>query len=650
MDHHHNLLQRSEMYRASRARIETASLAAFQARAARRTEVVRIPVVVHVLWKDAVDNISDEQIATQISVLNQDFRGLNGDIGAVPSVWASLIGDARIEFVLATTDPDGNPTTGIVRRQSQKRVFDTDVDDVKAEATDGADAWPADRYMNVWVCPELQNSFGFSILGYAQFPGGPPATDGIVVAHPFFGTTGTATPPFDRGRTATHEVGHWLNLFHIWGDDGAGCAGSDNAADTPNQGGPNYGCPTFPTISCGNGPNGDMFMNYMDYVDDACMVFFTEGQCQRMDATLDGPRSSFSGGGGGEAKGVRGLGSAVSWGSDRLDVFVVGTDSALYHKWWDGAAWGPSREGYGYLGGTVVGDPEVVSWGSDRLDVFVVGTDSALYHKWWDGAAWGPSREGYESLGGTVVGDPEVVSWGSDRVDVFVVGTDSALGHKWWVGSSWGPSRQGYESLGGQITGRPHAVAWGRNRLDLFARGTDSRLHHKWWDGNSWGPSVTGWEDLGGTFVGRPHAVAWGANRLDVFVVGTDSRLYHKWWDGAAWGPSREGYESLGGTVVGDPEVVSWGSDRLDVFVVGTDLRLYHKWWDGSSWGPSRQGYESLGGQITGRPRAVAWGPNRLDVFAHGTDSQLHHKWWDGSAWGPSVSSWEDLGGTLVGF
>ncbi len=127
------------------------------------------------------------------------------------------------------------------------------------------------------------------LLGYAQFPGGAASTDGVVITHTGFGTNGTATAPFALGRSATHEIGHWLNLFHIWGDDGGGCTGSDFVADTPNQADHNFGCPTFPSVTCSNGPNGDMFMNYMDYTDDACMFMFTAGQVTRMDATLDGP-------------------------------------------------------------------------------------------------------------------------------------------------------------------------------------------------------------------------------------------------------------------------------------------------------------------------------------------------------------------------
>jgi hypothetical protein len=128
------------------------------------------------------------------------------------------------------------------------------------------------------------------LLGYAQFPGGPPGTDGVVILNAAFGTTGTATAPYNLGRSATHEVGHWLNLRHIWGDT-EDCSGTDFVDDTPNAQHPNYGKPTFPHISCTNGPNGDMFMNYMDYVDDAAMFMFTAGQVVRMQATLAGPRA-----------------------------------------------------------------------------------------------------------------------------------------------------------------------------------------------------------------------------------------------------------------------------------------------------------------------------------------------------------------------
>ncbi|MEM1128995.1 MAG: M43 family zinc metalloprotease [Pseudomonadota bacterium] len=286
MQVHRRLLDTDPGYARRLARIEDQAFRAMQMGPAYRPGCTRIPVVVHVVYRTATENVSQAQIDSQIEVLNRDFRKQNSDIGDVPAAFAPLAADARIEFVLASTDPDGNPTDGVTRTETSQTSFSSD-DAVKFDAQGGKDAWPRDEYLNVWVC-----NLSGGLLGYAQFPGGPANTDGVVVTHTGFGTTGTASAPFDKGRTTTHEIGHWLNLRHIWGDDGNGCSGSDFVADTPNQGGPNTGKPTFPSVSCSNGPNGDMFMNYMDYVDDDTMVMFTEGQVARMQACLDGPRSA----------------------------------------------------------------------------------------------------------------------------------------------------------------------------------------------------------------------------------------------------------------------------------------------------------------------------------------------------------------------
>ena len=283
---HERLLRTAPGYRAARDASENRAMRAAMLGVAGRSGCTKIPVVVHVVHNTPEQNISDEQIESQIEVLTADFRKKNADIGSVPAVFAPLAADARIEFELADVDPDGNATDGITRTATAKTEF-VDDDSVKFSSSGGHDAWPSDHYLNIWVCP-----LGDSLLGYAQFPGGPAETDGVVILHSAFGTTGTAAAPFDRGRTATHEVGHWLDLRHIWGDDGTGCAGDDFVADTPNQGGANVGKPTFPSVSCGNGPNGDMFMNYMDYVDDAAMMMFTAGQVTRMQAALDSTRSA----------------------------------------------------------------------------------------------------------------------------------------------------------------------------------------------------------------------------------------------------------------------------------------------------------------------------------------------------------------------
>jgi hypothetical protein len=245
--------------------------------------IIRIPVVVHVVYNTTDENVSIAQIKSQIKALNRDYRAINSDKKNIPRVWRGLVCDAQIEFVLATKDPKGARHPGIIRQKTSRTSFATD-DAVKSSATGGADPWPSDKYLNIWVC-----SLGNGYLGYAQFPGGPVATDGVVILNTAFGTTGTATAPYNLGRTATHEVGHWLNLNHIWGDTND-CSGTDRVDDTPNALLPNYGKPAFPHVTCNNGPDGDMFVNYMDYVDDDTMIMFTPGQVARMHATLSGHR------------------------------------------------------------------------------------------------------------------------------------------------------------------------------------------------------------------------------------------------------------------------------------------------------------------------------------------------------------------------
>lgn len=250
-------------------------------------KLVTIQVVVHVVAKTDEENISDEQIASQIDVLNQDYRATNADHSKIPDAWTSLAADPNIQFALATKDPKGKPTNGITRVQTTRDSFGTG-DSVKKKSGGGTPPWATDRYLNIWVC-----NLGDGLLGYAQFPGGPAKTDGVVILYTAFGTKGAAADPFNLGRTSTHEIGHFLNLRHIWGDTND-CSGSDQVSDTPRAQAPNYGKPDFPHISCNNGPNGDMFMDYMDYVDDAAMFMFTQGQAARMNATLAGPRKKLA--------------------------------------------------------------------------------------------------------------------------------------------------------------------------------------------------------------------------------------------------------------------------------------------------------------------------------------------------------------------
>ncbi len=246
-----------------------------------------IPVVIHLLYNTASQNISDVQILSQLQSLNKDFRKLNADTINIPASFAGLSADAGITFCLAKQDAKGKPTTGIVRKFTSLPHFMTD-DAMKFSASGGDGAWDTKKYLNIWVC----NLFGRS-LGYATLPGSAADKDGLVIKYDAFGTLGTLTAPFNKGRTATHEIGHWLGLQHLWGD--ANC-GNDGIDDTPPQQSYNNGCPAFPHKTlCSINNNGDMFMNFMDFTDDACMNMFTKGQTNKMRSQFaqGGNRNSF---------------------------------------------------------------------------------------------------------------------------------------------------------------------------------------------------------------------------------------------------------------------------------------------------------------------------------------------------------------------
>jgi hypothetical protein len=259
--------------------------------------LVTIPVVVHVVYNNQTENVSYEQIMSQIDGLNEDFRLLNSDSldDTHPFWWYTA--DTQIEFCLASIDPNGNATSGITRTFTNITGFEGPGDSrEKFTALGGKDNWDPTKYLNIWVC-DLSGSGNPPTLGYATFPfdlNSYPDEDGVVIHHQAFGYVGTAgTGSFsgnDLGRTGTHEVGHWLNLRHIWGDD---YCGDDFVPDTQIAYDSNYGCPNFPHnpwSTCGSDGDGEMYMNYMDYVDDYCMVMFTYDQGTRMLSTLFGAR------------------------------------------------------------------------------------------------------------------------------------------------------------------------------------------------------------------------------------------------------------------------------------------------------------------------------------------------------------------------
>ena len=253
-------------------------------------DVVYIPVIFHVLYNNNTTNISDAQIMSQIDILNRDYSRQNLDTSNTPDQFNNLGADIRIQFCPAHQTPDGNWTDGITRTSTTKTTFIMSANEAKFNSKGGVDAWNTEKYLNIWIVPEIINAGMTGILGYAQFPGGTKASDGVVVGYKYIGNIGTVHSPFNKGRTLTHEIGHYFSLYHIWGDDFGACTGSDHVNDTPNQASKNFGCPSHPHKSCNN--DGDMFQNYMDYTNDACMNLFTLGQKDRMLAALNTSRTS----------------------------------------------------------------------------------------------------------------------------------------------------------------------------------------------------------------------------------------------------------------------------------------------------------------------------------------------------------------------
>jgi hypothetical protein len=276
MEHLHDALQQNPLIEQKMHEIEEHTRQ-FEAAGSSERVVINIPVVFHIVHRNSTQNISDAQIQSQLTVLNNDFRRLNSDASLVPSTFTGVAADMEFNFCMAQRTPSGAAFNGINRVASTRTsAFGTN-DAVKSASTGGTPGWNPSQYLNIWVC-----EIGNNILGYATFPGtATSTTDGVVIDFRYFGTTGTATAPFNRGRTATHEVGHWLNLRHIWGD--ATC-GSDFVNDTPTHNTANYGCPTFPHFSTCTGAPIEMTMNYMDYSDDACMYMFSAGQKARAEA------------------------------------------------------------------------------------------------------------------------------------------------------------------------------------------------------------------------------------------------------------------------------------------------------------------------------------------------------------------------------
>jgi hypothetical protein len=267
----------------------------------KTNSIINIPVVVHVVYKNAIQNIPDTQIVRQIQILNECFRLQNANFSATRPIFDTIGADTEIQFCLATIDPQGNPTTGIIRKSAPTSAnFDPilNMDKVKSSATNGDDPWPNTQYLNIWVCD--MSFFGITfVLGYATFPGETAALDGIVIQSEYFGYGASSLAPNNLGRTTVHEVGHFFGMRHIWADDDGGaaaleCDSTDFVDDTPNQGAKSASDCNVAINSCSaempywstiDPP--DMVENYMDYSSDGCMTLFTKGQKARMYSYLN---------------------------------------------------------------------------------------------------------------------------------------------------------------------------------------------------------------------------------------------------------------------------------------------------------------------------------------------------------------------------
>lgn len=300
--------------------------------------------------------------------------------------------------------------------------------------------------------------------------------------------------------------------------------------------------------------------------------------------------------------------TASSWGADRADAFVRGTDQALWHRWRDQGGWH-----WESLGGTAMSDASAVSWGSGRIDVFMRGIGGTLWHRWYNNGWFG-----WESLGGQLASEPAAISLASGSLDVFVQGTDTALWRAHYDPAGWR-----WSSLGGRLAAAPGVASSAPGRADVLVEGLDLRLWH-----NTLIGAAASWEDVGGQLASGPSVTSTGVGLLDVFVRGADNGLLHAIFNGG-WR-----IEADGGRLPGRPTAAWAGSGGAHAFVAGFDSVLWH--WTNGAW-------DSLGGSVTGSVAAVSPAPGTLDIFALSTSNALVHRQWTGAP-----ANWDSAGGVLL--
>lgn len=293
----------------------------------QQSATIQIPVVFHIVYNSAQENIPDSLIYQQLEIMNADFRRENPDTANTPAAFHSIAGAMDIEFCLAQQTPSGLPTNGILRVQTNQTAWPSPTtyavpDPVKHSNQGGSDAWDTEHYLNIWIC-NLQNS-----TAYSAPPGNfMPDDEGIVCKYQHVGITNVY--PYGHGRSIVHELGHYFCLRHVWGDDNGACTGTDYINDTPNQGQYSTNCPNFPlTDACSPSSPGVMFMNYMDYSADECRNMFSQGQCAYMLSCITSLRSGFLTTGTACLPVV-----AIDNPKDKSDLQIFSTQNDLRIKW-----------------------------------------------------------------------------------------------------------------------------------------------------------------------------------------------------------------------------------------------------------------------------------------------------------------------------
>lgn len=364
--------------------------------------------------------------------------------------------------------------------------------------------------------------------------------------------TGKNLPVLSAGGVCTDSTGRWITAVYGTGTQPT-CVGAWEGS-----------------YKCTKSPNQGVYLGFDGSTQHKAMLFNDSSNSDKVYGTVwsnpSGPSSPpqppppswhiYNLGGTTEA-----APDVSTWGSNRVDVWLKGTDKALWHKWWDGKSW----SGWESLGGTLASGPGAVSWGSNRIDVVARSTENTVLHWWWDGSSWHN-----EDLGGSITDDPDISSWGPGRLDIWGRAPNGSIAHKWWDGKKW----SSWEYLGGAeaIVSGVGAAGTGGSRIDVVGKAPNKSVFHLWWNGSSWQT-----ENLGGEIQDDPDVSTWGLSRFDIWARGTDNLLWHRWWPGTVWMPWE--VQEPSATFWSSPGAVSAGDNLTYVVARAPDNSVLLQEW-----------------------------------------------------------------------